>query len=901
MIENIIPKETIAYYNRKFKIEKGFFKNLFLLVKDNPSKPIDEIASTFFNVNVIKVAELDEKKVYGLIFNSLERVCYHIIWSNQELFSNINFAKQINCTKPLQEDLERLEIEIDFDFFYNYKKNEFIQNFTTLFQECMITIGVEKLFAGNLTFNFERLLYIAMIKERSSKDYYYQSIGQVYKNDPFKNFTQHRKSQELYLLYLTKFYTSTILGDQNGMTLANLYVAPDFSVFKECLTKEEQKNRYHNERVFWSLGNYRNVHDLIYDYTENEIQDENTLENAAANCLMILGYPGQGKTSLCYRTLYNLIEERRKLDTNYYLIKLRNISETKELINNPIKVISSFVADIFEIEFERKEENLVILDGLDELYMKEGLNSNDIDEFCRELGNASTLLPNTKFIITSRYGYVNLERLKKNEFIVLSLNEFDVERQQEWVAKYRLFHPDSNLDSKQLEYINQNIEHVSELIRQPILLHLISKVEIDYDALSNRTDIYNKLFDTLIGRKWEKKGQIDNLLGLTKTSLRRYIRDIALSIFQGDYEYIRKKDLEELPATQSFLNKLEKDNLRDSLKSIMISFYFQEVKRKKTDTVEEDSSNYAIEFLHKSLQEYLVAEKVWHGFLELIDKRANGEYFIDTWQDALEHISDILSSKIISKEVTEYLIELIQNEKDIRLKNDLKERLQLYFNSFLNVNFHDSNRKKSPQIESAINTFYGFWTIFSHLDIDKNYIPSQYKDTFVQLLKWSLSQRHLYYNLSYQDLSHSNLKGVNFHEVDLNHTDLSYCSLQGASFENASITKSNFYSSELHRIDFSYAMIYDTDISYCTLINCNLSSIIVEKCDFAHTDFLKCFYLSASFENCNFTEISNMSKVDLYLCEKMIAPNNLDKLIKDSLPDEKLTKNTSIIGNELFE
>jgi hypothetical protein len=570
-----------------------------------------------------------------------------------------------------------------------------------------------------------------------------------------------------------------------------------------------------------------------------------------------------------------LIETRKnKLNINYYFVKLRNISDTKELINNPIKIISTFVSDFYGIKFNRNSENLIILDGLDELYMKEALTSNDIDEFCREIGNHGELMPRTKFIVTSRYGYVDLERIKKNHFIVLSLSEFDYERQKEWVRKYQAFYPDSNLDKQKLEQINQNIPHVSELISQPILLHLISKINIDYNVLSNQAAIYNELFDTLIERKWEKES-LDNLRGITPEILRRYIRDIALAIYQGDYEYIRKKDLEGLKATRNFLDKLKKANLKDSLKSIMISFYFQEVRRKITDTAEEDTNNYAIEFLHKSLQEYLVAEKIWEGFVELIDIRSNGEFFIDSWEQALEHINEILAPKIISKEIVEYLIEMIKNEKNIELKNKLRERLHSYFSDFLAVKFYNDTLKTPTPTENAINTFYGFWTIFSHLDIDQNYIQSQYKDIFVKLMKWSLADQHLYYNLSYQNLRHSNLDGINLKEVKLNESNLSDCSLNGANFEKANIIESNFKNAKLRRVN---------------LLKANISNS-----DFSKAAFSMAYYQASQFLNCTFDKVLNINLTELRRCSKITNPKNLDPKLREALADIIIEDNSDNI------
>ena len=53
--------------------------------------------------------------------------------------------------------------------------------------------------------------------------------------------------------------------------------------------------------------------------------------------------------------------------------------------------------------------------------MKENFHPNTIDEFCRllliDIGNASS----QKIIVTSRYGYVNVERLKSEYVILIQL------------------------------------------------------------------------------------------------------------------------------------------------------------------------------------------------------------------------------------------------------------------------------------------------------------------------------------------------------------------------------------------------------------------------------------------------------------------------------------------------
>ncbi|WP_420572534.1 NACHT domain-containing protein [Kordia sp.] len=887
MSGTIILKKPVSFYNQKLKIKKGFFlhlgKAVISLKTGNVPVAVKDVLGA---ISSLKFTETTEEKAYLLILRTLGRTCFSIIKEHHVLFSETSLAKKVSLEYDVDEKLENLNIEIDVSFFENPQGQDFLEAFITLFEEWLIASGIQKIRAENLTLSFARKFAIELMAEWHSNEDFYLSISE-FLNSPFKNYNEERRKKELYLNKLTKYYTSVVPGDETGMTLANLYVEPGFKIFRECLDKDTQNRREEKSESFWKLDQYDNIHKFIYDFVDYKIENLYELESKTAKCLLVLGYPGQGKTSLCSKILYDLIEIKQQLNTNYYLIKLRDISDTKELINNPIKAITNFLSEREKQSFDATENNLVLLDGLDELYMKDGLSNNDIKEFCRELGHLSTdSLANTKFIVTSRYGYVNIEALKKNQHIVVTLDEFDESRQKIWVENYMKFYPKSNLTPEKIDHINENIEHVAELIRQPILLHLVSKVDIDYEKLSNRTAIYNQLFNSLIERKWDKTGQIDNLEGLTKVSLRNYIRDIALAIFQSDFEYIRKRDLENLPATQTFLNKLKTKNIESSLKSIMISFYFQEVQKDATDTKAEDhNTNYAIEFLHKSLQEYLVAEKIWYGFLELVEKRSNGEYFISNWEDALFHISKLLSSKLISKEVTDYLKELIKNHEDTDQKEELKKRMQFFFEDFLEISFYNPIKDTTNTIESSLHIFYGFWTVLAEVNMEENLIPEASQDTFVKFLSWATFNNVLSFNLSHQEISY----------IIFKNTDLTDSILKSMQLNDISFNRILFRGSHIINISFDKSSFLHCDFEHSYISNCSFHVIQMYQCDFLEAYIRECvltdmFFYTSLFENtifvdCDFQNVTMESIENLKGCGEITNPKNLDPKIRAALPE----------------
>ena len=120
------------------------------------------------------------------------------------------------------------------------------------------------------------------------------------------------------------------------------------------------------------------------------------------------------------------------------------------------------------------------------------------------------------------------------------------------IDKIKFFHKDEN------EY---RFEHILELIEQPILLHMIANIDIDIENDLKKSELYDRLFTTLIERKWSRNGQLETLYDITKDDLRELIRDVAIAIYQSDREYIHKTELLKLPTLKDFNKKLHFDDV----------------------------------------------------------------------------------------------------------------------------------------------------------------------------------------------------------------------------------------------------------------------------------------------------------------------------------------------------
>lgn len=497
---------------------------------------------------------------------------------------------------------------------------------------------------------------------------------------------------EKYRTDYKNLFHEIVLEDEKGMTLSNIYVEPSFSIHIDCLKDNSNESDTYQSRNYHSTSE-NSIHEFIYKHLENELPNEYACKTP--NLFFILGYPGQGKSSFCKKFLNDVYSNKTQISKEIYFVKFRNITNSSELINDPIETLYKHWKE--ENDFEHLSKNnfkrsILVLDGLDELFMKDNLPANAIDEFCRILTQELENTPNTKVIITSRHGYIDEQRLRtKKSALIIQLNGFSLAQQQEWLKKYHVFHPDTTITEEKIAIFNNNesFKSIRELIAQPILLHMIVTLNQEISSDMNKAAIYSTLFDNLIQRKWAKEGQIGILEGLTQHDLRNFLREIAYEIFISGYEYIHKSKLVELESTKEFLSKLTyKSKVQDVLKNIMVAFYFQEIKKQDNDhDRNKDNSDYAIEFLHKSLQEYLVAEKIWEELLRFTDKNNRTEKFeISTAYDALKYLDELFQDNYLSTEIENSFKDIVSQEP-MPLKETLVSRFETFLPEWLEHGF----------------------------------------------------------------------------------------------------------------------------------------------------------------------------------------------------------------------
>jgi uncharacterized protein YjbI with pentapeptide repeats len=824
--------------------------------------------------------------LYAVIWQAAGKACTKLIRD----YCNVNNFKQLGSDAAvlrgdLARHLEDTEFTINIDFFRLPHKHPQIAVLRDVLKTWITeALGIDKENAERMAGAFPRYFLNALLEvDRDAV-----KKVRAYFDHPFLEAQQREHMLADYHADLLKQYQCSAFGNNLLVGLDDLYIEPNFCFFKPHIVdgvKENYIEPHHPKDVdkkntnFCKFSTPLSMHAFFEEWRLNQLSDE--IKNKNKNLMLLLGQPGQGKTSFCLRTVHSILS---KSDTQpVYYVRLRDLEDNvNSLIETPLSYLKEkFSKRIFEpLKIEDDvlwHEALLILDGLDELYMNKNMNTEQINTFLRNLRVGIDELKkhrqsiDLKCMVTSRHHYVNLDKYEHDDWLILSLDNMQLTQQKEWLFKYRPFVKDDTkqyldkLNDKLVELDKSNDKKSQELrslVNQPILLTIIAQAEVDIDSNSDRAKIYRMMFDTFQKRSWADD-QIPSLKELKTNdkiikAYRHVLQRLAVHIFQSHEEYVRRSDFEEqgTPLHKAFdrLNRAYGDAPL-SIELLLSSFHFKQVVKQYDTNKADEKHNYAFEFMHKSLQEYLVAEGMWAYMQKLGEKNEEDDYKISKEKVFEELFTEWFSPRFLTYEVVEYLQELIQdtdnNKQQIQvLKIRIKNELLPYFCQHQFLYTYKSKDKSKPPLEQSIAMFYGFWTVASLVAIvDMPYQlelleteSQKYKDkiNYANIINISnkllitdfiFLLRRLYRTaqlaLNYQDLSYVNFSGAdlgfaNFSGADLSRADLSRADLNGASFHKANLSEANLHGASINEAGFFNANLFKADLFRAELFGADL-------------------------------------------------------------------------------
>jgi uncharacterized protein YjbI with pentapeptide repeats len=289
-----------------------------------------------------------------------------------------------------------------------------------------------------------------------------------------------------------------------------------------------------------------------------------------------------------------------------------------------------------------------------------------------------------------------------------------------------------------------------------------------------------------------------------------------LFIFQSPNEYARRSDFKQgslKKVVDDLQDHLEGQTEQSILKDLLVSFNLRQVRKNLDDHQEQDErNNYAFEFIHKSLQEYLVAELIWKTFTNDCLKEDEDGFTLGV-EEAAYKLFDLLSPRIITREIQEYIFDLAESEAE-RFKGnpDLYQRLRkvhfllaeydflLHFDAKTNE-MPSKNEHASPLMKQ-LAVFNGCITVLGAIvecitrDLE---VPRTHEDTHAKFIEEQCSkysfihsgnQIHLVLlfkriysfqlKMHFQDLGVANLSGADLRGGYLRGANLIVADLRGA-------------------------------------------------------------------------------------------------------------------------
>ncbi|MEH2242365.1 pentapeptide repeat-containing protein [Nostoc sp.] len=641
--------------------------------------------------------------------------------------------------------------------------------------------------------------------------------------------------------------------------------------------------------------------------------------------IFIQAGPGRGKSVFC-KMFANWVREHLYPVWTPILIRLRDIDAFEPNIENTLRaaVRESFTTRDDWLS-DRNTRYLFILDGFDELRF-EGRTAKGIEDFIGQVGNYQAQTGcRHKFIVTGResalHGIEN--RIPTNlERVEIALMDDRLKKQ--WLEKWgALFGQDNAEGFQKFIEANNCPKRVQELGQEPLLLYLLAAMHRDnkltiemFEGTSGtqaKIIIYQKTLDWVLTKQ---RPEILNqqLTEFDTDNLQLILTEAGLCVTQSGREWTSIKTIEErLKSNKSARKMLEKaqQNLGENpLRNALAAFYLRPAKAS-------ESTEGAVEFIHKSFGEFLCAQKIAESFEKWIKVEQKGKreiFVISDDEQVAREIYDLLSHGGLTQEVVSYLITLIDDKKQFRhLK--LFERLEYFYECWYRGEFINAQSESLPLTQTRkfqtqnitlglreVDIYTGLNVIILLLELHhyaKN--KDELKDNIVfypcgkensdnfddqrllRIVNYSNSitlntfSATVGYFLSGANLSRANLSGANLSGANLSGANLSRAYLSGANLSRANLSGANLEGVNLSRANLSRAYLEGANLSRANLEGAYFEGAYLSRANLEGANLEGANLEGANLEGANL-EGANLSRANLegaYLSGANLSGANL--------------------------
>ena len=505
--------------------------------------------------------------------------------------------------------------------------------------------------------------------------------------------------------------------------------------------------------------------------------------------MLLLGTPGMGKTSIIA-----YLAERHKDDSNMLFLRFRDLNadfiDGMNLLKSVCKVTG---CDCNELNGKK-----LIIDGFDE-WRYAGDKQRLLREFVLNIAD----LDGVQVLITSRHNYIDLHDIEFEQ--VIDLLPFS---RKKIGMFYQLFCGAKLPEDTEIR--NQ------EVLGIPVILYLALSIGADITAEISKCMLYETIFALNGGifDRFKIKGQKayengSHPIQYAKQELKMILRKLAFELFKGNEESIKNKDYDKL--VRNIMGKNEQIVYDFPLKNVM----------------EEGGT---IEFVHKSIFEYFVAEymfnEMWNGL------QSENE----------EIMAGIFGNLLGSAEVTDEIYAFLEH---LFCKSKKTYNWHFIYSVFLMM--LERGMTCFANTESNINVIVRERRIFNnmlkiiHINYEGNIqIGKALENEFacyIKLSNWFTCLNLSSFGLNDICLSRVILRRADLRGADLRGADLSSTDLGGAKLQKACLVEADLSGADLSGADLRTALLNGAYLIGSDLTGACLDGAEVKNADFGGANF----------------------------------------------------------------
>lgn len=673
-------------------------------------------------------------------------------------FENIN---------PFERGLGADFLKNFFEILVRFKKN----TFKILMEDDLIGLIKYELNNNELLKINENIQNIQMALNQFQTIYDHLEMNNQIDNINYE-YNQEKEGKNTIQDFVDSFVRPMIFEEKtNVKSLKDVFVWPEYRT--ELLLREQDDLC---EIVKYFLAN--NLRIYLYDKQIDKMKLEKNY-----NLLVVLGIGGMGKSSLLEKIAYQIkYHEIQVFAKNVYFAKFASMEyKNNNLINNIIEHLN--------IKKRMLQDSVIILDAFDEYIIDVKEKQNLLEIFCQDLQ-----LLNCRCIMTSRENYINTESLQ-NAFVIKLLT-FNTSKRECWLKKYNKKLSEEVVSSI-VNYKDESDKSGEEFIGIPIIIYMVASNNIVISNYKSKFELYDSLFGKM-GLWYKRMYDINHPALLTRNRmLYDFILSIAERMFHKNKLSVSKVEIE------TIINSVA---LREDLDHVKnwygIITYFKKSKLNE------------IEFAHKSIYEYYIANKIYLQLNEIICEK--DEIY------RIEMLQKLFKQGLITKEILNFLEGFLEKDSQKCSEIEVKDLI----NICLNINIIFKNK--------YFLNFNEYYTYFSNsLNCLYKILEKKCSSEFVSIIDeknidsfgfFLRNQKYNYLFLNRLNLSNQNCSRFIFKDMDIRNSnmsssDFSYCDFSRSNLQYCNLSKSNLYS----------AVLSDTKLHYADLRGCNLNNALIKK------------------------------------------------------------------------